>query len=363
MAAAVPVVRVIGPGRNIGKTWLASSLIAALTEGGYAVGAIKRSHHPVPADREGADTDRFAKAGAETVIYGASDATLVRTAVADDAASLVRILGASVDVVVIEGFKGDTLGAVALIEPGERALVHLRTMDGLPIASHPVEAVEAIAADLICALRLSAEGDATTRQAIRDAALHHGHRCPGLTLGARMTMHALDVLGVASDHHALRAMEIEVESARCATDAIVAATGCTLGSSRLVLRERGKVAATFSLGGQAVRLAVRSGLDAQLDKICSDRRHAQDRLYRTLGAQQLFSTTFVDGSSSRRSVVGPRGRRTSCAECGEEVAEGWTFPGAGGATCLDCGGAANDAPGGMVGTMRTPTIGLPVNVG
>ena len=37
MAAAVPVIRVIGPGRNIGKTWLASRLIAAFAARGYEV--------------------------------------------------------------------------------------------------------------------------------------------------------------------------------------------------------------------------------------------------------------------------------------------------------------------------------------
>ena len=333
MAAAVPVIRVVGPGRNVGKTWLASRLIAAFSARGYEVGAVKRSHHPVPADREGSDTQLFAAAGAHSVVYGASDGTLTRARRVDELAALLPGFAGAVDLVVVEGFKTDTLGAVARIVPGTPTQVQLTTMDGRAIGTHVIEDVEGIASAFECALALSAAGDASTRAAIRAASVQHGHRCPGITLGARMALQALDLLGVAQGAHALRALTVEVETARCATDAIVAVTGCTPGSGRLAIRERGKVAATFALGGRAVRVAVRAGVDATAT-CCDDRLHAQDRAYRALDADALlqWSEREVRDVPSTRA----RGSRVCCTRCGEEVASAFTCETAGGVTCLDC---------------------------
>lgn len=333
MAAAVPVIRVVGPGRNVGKTWLAARLIAAFSARGYEVGAVKRSHHPVPADREGSDTHQFAAAGAHSVVYGASDGTLTRGRRADELAALLPGFAGAVDLVIVEGFKADTLGAVALIEPGTPTRVHLRTMDGRAIGTHVIEDVTGIASAFECALALSAAGDASTRIAIRAASVQHGHRCPGITLGARMALHALDLLGVAPGAHALRALTVEVETARCATDAIVAVTGCTPGSGRLAIRERGKVAATFTLGERAVRVAVRAGVDATAT-CCDDRLHAQDRAYRTLEAATLLQ--WSERESHEASMAHARGSRVRCTRCGEEVASAFTCATAGGVMCLDC---------------------------
>lgn len=333
MAAAVPVIRVIGPGRNIGKTWLASRLIAAFAARGYEVGAVKRSHHPVPADREGSDTRLFAAAGARSIVFGAGDGTLTRAARVDELAPLVAQFAGNVDVVVVEGFKSDTLGAVAMIEPGQPTLVHLLTMDERAIGTFRINDVEGIASAFECALVLSADGDAATRAAIRGAATQHGHRCPGITLGARMALQALQALGVGGDTHVLRELTVEVETARCATDAIVAVTGCTPGSGRLAIRERGKVAATFTLGTRAVRVAVRAGVDATT-ACCEDRMHAQDRAYRVLDAASLlqWSERVVAESEDARA----RGSRMCCAGCQEEVASTFARETASGVMCLDC---------------------------
>ena len=332
MAAAVPVIRVIGPGRNIGKTWLASRLIAAFTARGYEVGAVKRSHHPVPADREGSDTHQFAAAGAHSVVYGASDGTLTRARRVEELAALLPGFTGAVDLVVVEGFKSDTLGAVATIEPGTPTRVHLRTMDGRVIATHEIADIDGITSSFECALALSAAGTASTRAAVRAASVQHGHRCPGITLGARMALQALELLGVADDAHARRELAVEVETVRCATDAIVAVTGCTPGSGRLAIRERGKVAATFTLGTRAVRVAVRAGIDVGA-ACCDDRMHAQDRAYRALDADVLLQW------SEREAIALPahaRGSRVCCAGCGEEVASSFTHETARGVMCLDC---------------------------
>ena len=86
MPAALPVVRVTGPRRKVGKTLLATRLIEELTARGYLVAAAKHSHHPVTPDREQSDTDRFARAGAARVLFGGNDGWLTRQPGAADPA-------------------------------------------------------------------------------------------------------------------------------------------------------------------------------------------------------------------------------------------------------------------------------------
>jgi formylmethanofuran dehydrogenase subunit E len=207
------------------------------------------------------------------------------------------------------------------------------TMDERTIGTFRITDVDGIASAFECALALSAAGDAATRAAIRGAATQHGHRCPGITLGARMALQALQVLGVDRDAHALRELTVEVETARCATDAIVAVTGCTPGSGRLAIRERGKVAATFTLDGRAVRVTVRAGVDAPA-VCCDDRMHAQDRAYRVLDTDALLQWSERAAPAIASTPV--RGRRVTCAGCDEEVTAAYTVTSETGTLCLDC---------------------------
>jgi len=110
-SASPPVVRVIGPGRNVGKTTLASALIALLAGRGLRVAAVKRSHHPLPAERPGADTDRFAQAGAAAVAFHAPDGILLRRSAPPALAESLQALGDAYDLIVVEGFRDDTIGA------------------------------------------------------------------------------------------------------------------------------------------------------------------------------------------------------------------------------------------------------------
>jgi formylmethanofuran dehydrogenase subunit E len=56
-----------------------------------------------------------------------------------------------------------------------------------------------------------------------------------------------------------RRLEVTVETARCATDAIAATTGCSLGQRTLSVDERGEMAARFldTQTGHCVRVAAR----------------------------------------------------------------------------------------------------------
>lgn len=335
MAAAMPVVRVLGPRRNVGKTWLASRLIETLVARGYAVGAIKRSHHVVPPDRAGSDTALFAEAGASPVVFAAGDATLTRGTRSTDLGALVAELPPTLDVVVVEGFKSDTLGARIDILPDEAPpTVQLRTMEGDLAYEGPMTDVEQLADCLRCVLDISTAGSEVTRAGIRRAAVSHGHRCPGLTLGVRMAAYASELLGIALDP-APRDLVVQVETARCATDAIAAMTGCTTGSRRLRVAEYGKLAATFSIDGRAVRLAARAGLRerACLDASCEHGAHAQDEAYRSLADEELFT---VQRAAPLPALNHHRGGRRLCEACGEEVALAALRLTSGGPRCVAC---------------------------
>ena len=84
----------------------------------------------------------------------------------------------------------------------------------------------------------------------------HGHACPGLAFGFRVTRLALRELGI--DRAADEELVAVVENNSCAVDAIQAMAGCTFGKGNLIFNDYGKQVYTFirRSTGEAVRLAV-----------------------------------------------------------------------------------------------------------
>ncbi|MBI2544417.1 MAG: formylmethanofuran dehydrogenase subunit E family protein, partial [Candidatus Rokubacteria bacterium] len=80
---------------------------------------------------------------------------------------------------------------------------------------------------------------------LREAVAFHGHLCPGQVLGVRMAMAGCRALGVAEPKGMGKNLVVFVEIDRCATDAIQAVTGCSLGKRTLKHVDYGKMAATF----------------------------------------------------------------------------------------------------------------------
>ncbi len=91
----------------------------------------------------------------------------------------------------------------------------------------------------------------------------HGEFCPGIVLGTRMCMIAMEQLRMDTrkDNENL---VVYVEIDRCLPDAIQAVTGCSLGNRRLKYSDYGKFIATFVdiSSGRAVRV---SALDDKLN--------------------------------------------------------------------------------------------------
>jgi len=106
----------------------------------------------------------------------------------------------------------------------------------------------------------------------------HGHRCPGLAMGYRMSNAALEVLGsLRSEDEELVAI---VENNACGVDALQYMTGCTFGKGNLVFHDYGKRVYTVysrSLGkgvrvlfhGRGIPEHVRADREALIEHILS----------------------------------------------------------------------------------------------
>src|SRR5690349_12367029 len=94
---------------------------------------------------------------------------------------------------------------------------------------------------------------------IDEAVAFHGHMCPGTVLGVRMALAGCRAVDLPEPRNAGKDLVVFVEIDRCATDAIQALTGVSLGKRTLKHVDLGKMAATFVNvpAGRAVRVAAR----------------------------------------------------------------------------------------------------------
>ena len=158
-------------------------------------------------------------------------------------------------------------------------------------------------------------------QLLEEAVAFHGHLCPGQVLGVRMAMAGCGALGIEEPKRLDKGLVVFVEIDRCATDAIEAVTGVSLGKRTLKFLDYGKMAATFVRRetGLAVRVAAREearDLARQYAPARQDLRAAMLEAYRMMPEAELFSTEEVrvqPGWLDRRRV------RVPCHRCGEGV--------------------------------------------
>lgn len=172
-----------------------------------------------------------------------------------------------------------------------------------------------------------------------EAAIFHGHICPGLAMGYRAAEIALAQIrsGRSEDEE----LVVITETDACGVDAIQVLTGCTAGKGNLIFKDYGKHAFTFinRRTGVAVRVAANpsfntDSLDPALPQLrarvmqgkATDEEHAEfhertDRIVRTLlemPAEELFTVKKVDAAIPERARIF---RSVPCSKCGELTAE------------------------------------------
>ncbi len=193
---------------------------------------------------------------------------------------------------------------------------------------------------------------------LEDAAILHGHYCPGLALGVKTSVTAMARLDM--EHEGMEDIIVIVETNNCFSDGVQYVTGCTFGNNSLVFRDLGKTAATFvKRGEKGLRFVTR--IDARekwverfpeyaelFTKVVRERSGTEEDRRRMmemaediskfvvgLEPEKLFEMETVD---VKLPEYAPIHDSHICEGCGESVMSTRTVEIDGKLLCLLCGG-------------------------
>lgn len=158
---------------------------------------------------------------------------------------------------------------------------------------------------------------------LKESASIHGHLCAGQVLGVRMAMVGCREVGI-DQPRGCKKLVVYVEIDRCATDAIQAVTGCSLGKRSLKFLDYGKMAATFvnTETQKAIRVLARDGarsLAASYAGAAPNRHAAEKQAYVIMPEESLFSLQAMEIEIPPTERPGSRGSRVTCGKCGEGI--------------------------------------------
>jgi formylmethanofuran dehydrogenase subunit E len=143
----------------------------------------------------------------------------------------------------------------------------------------------------------------------------HGHGCPGLAIGYRMSCAAMEALDVA------RSCDDEiiaiVENDACGIDALQCVTGCTFGKGNLIFHDYGKQVYTLYSRSALKGVRVVFHRDRIPSKLAEDRKALAEYILNA-PCETFISLTevAVDAPSPARIQ-----KSVNCALCGEAVME------------------------------------------
>ena len=142
----------------------------------------------------------------------------------------------------------------------------------------------------------------------------HGHSCPGLAMGYRMTRTGLEWLS--RNRPAVDEELVAItENNACGVDALQFMSGCTFGKGNLIFKDYGKQAYTFFCreSGRGVRVALDRG--AIPEAVKKDRKAYIDWLL-TAPEEELIRVEEVNMEAPERARIL---ESIVCDECGEAV--------------------------------------------
>ncbi len=169
---------------------------------------------------------------------------------------------------------------------------------------------------------------------LKKAGDYHGHICPGIALGTKMTLAAMKALELDPDVKN-KNLIVYVEVDRCMTDAVQAITGCSLGHRSLKYTDYGKFAAAFiNLDtGKALRASIRESFNSSgpIEEVCWVIAQTAD--------SDLVVLQKVKISIPDMDLPGPPKHKSFCTNCGERIMDGREIIRNGKPICRAC---AND---------------------
>jgi formylmethanofuran dehydrogenase subunit E len=157
---------------------------------------------------------------------------------------------------------------------------------------------------------------------IGEAKAFHGDLCAGIILGARMAVLGLKAVGIDDPKGAdKKNLIVYVETDRCASDAILAVTGCHPGKRTMKILDHGKMAATFInlKTGKAVRVFVknREGNKVTTREEIEKSPHTEE--YAMMPSEELFEIQEVRVRLKPEDLPGKPLRIVACEVCDERV--------------------------------------------
>ncbi|PHR29060.1 MAG: formylmethanofuran dehydrogenase [Desulfotalea sp.] len=170
----------------------------------------------------------------------------------------------------------------------------------------------------------------------------HGHICAGQVIGVRMCLLALSLINIddpkGSDRKKIYTV---VEIDRCATDAIQAVTGCSLGKRSMKYLDHGVMAATFVNleSGKSVRITALEEARDRASKYCSDidNKYARQlEAYKVMPEHELFKVEHVQLDIPKEDLPGRPTRRVQCEVCSEWVQDSRDVLKEGKTLCIGC---------------------------
>lgn len=171
------------------------------------------------------------------------------------------------------------------------------------------------------------------KEDLERAVAFHGHLCSGQCLGVRMAHMGMRLIGIDNETDRKKIM-VFVECNRCPADAIMIATGCSVGKRTYYFYDMGKAAATFLNleTGKAVRV------------IRKYHRHAGEGedmvdFYDNLPEEGWLEAKEVTVTLKPGDYPGPPVCAEVCQCCGEEVTDDRHVEVNGKILCKTCAGA------------------------
>lgn len=137
-----PAVLAITGYSGTGKTTLLEKLIPKLTACNLKVGLIKHSHHHIDIDKKGKDSHRLRLAGANPTAIACDERWALMTETPAQAVDFQEMLAhfPNVDLVLVEGFKHETLPKIQLHRQGiEKPLPELDEWTIATATDYPIE--------------------------------------------------------------------------------------------------------------------------------------------------------------------------------------------------------------------------------
>lgn len=172
-------------------------------------------------------------------------------------------------------------------------------------------------------------------QLFNKAKAFHGHICPGIVLGTRLTMAGLRELGMdpsGKNPNLIVYMEID----RCGADAVQAITGCSLGHRNLKFMDYGKFAATFldTKTGKAVRIAV-----DEKNREAHDKLPVKEviTLLGEIPEEEILKIEHVSLAIKKEDIPGFPSYKEVCSVCGERIMDNRHMTVNGKVLCRSCG--------------------------